>query len=170
MAYRLLEQDRYLFRTIFDGKIDFNNPLIKRSFGTKNETGPSTAVTSGLSYCVSIPCDFSLGIVMLELIERRTIEVINNQYDCLVGILTTPSEAQRPVAVKHCYRRRNKRGVKLAKRLPIFSDCNPNHRKVMKRCIGGLDAAFESLQEDYFRDEVEDLNFYCDKNDIEGCV
>jgi hypothetical protein len=49
----------------------------------------------------------------------------------------------------------------------------------MKRCIGGLDAAFESLEDGDFRDEVEqkiilpleeDLKFYCDKGYIEDCV
>ena len=69
--------------------------------------------------------------------------------------------------------------VNFAKRLAISADCSPNYKKVMKRCIGGLDTAFESLEEDSFRDEVEekiilpleeDLKFYCDKKYVEDCV
>ncbi|OGE47224.1 hypothetical protein PENARI_c054G09299 [Penicillium arizonense] len=88
------------FPLFSDGKIDFNNPLIKRSFGSKDETGSSASVT-------------------------------------------------------------------------------PNYKKVLKRCIGGLDAAFESLEQGALKDEVEqkiilpleeDLKFYCDKNCIADCV
>lgn len=61
--------------------------------------------------------------------------------------------------------------VELTKRLANSADCSPNYKKVMKRCIGGLDAAFESMEDGDFRDEVEqkiilpleeDLKFYCD--------
>lgn len=49
----------------------------------------------------------------------------------------------------------------------------------MKRCIGGLDAAFSSLEEEQFRNEVdekivlpleENLKFYCDKKAVEECI
>lgn len=54
----------------------------------------------------------------------------------------------------------------------------------MKRCIGGLDAAFELPEDDIFKNEIirdevekkiilpleEDLKWYCEKNYIEDCV
>jgi hypothetical protein len=49
----------------------------------------------------------------------------------------------------------------------------------VKRCIGGLDAAFSSLEEEQLRNEVdekivlpleEDLKFYSDKKVVEDCI
>ena len=77
------------FPCFSDGKIDFNNPLIKRGFGSEEKQN-SMAFTSGLSNCGSVPCLFSLGVVLLELIERQSIETMkNNSYDdsvCTLGI------------------------------------------------------------------------------------
>ncbi len=69
--------------------------------------------------------------------------------------------------------------AELTKRLASSVDCTPNYKRVIKRCIGGLDAAFESLEDDGLRDEVErkiilpleeDLKFYCDTTYIEDCM
>lgn len=68
--------------------------------------------------------------------------------------------------------------------LACLADCGPNYRKVMKRCIGGLDAAFEIPKDDIFKNEVlrdeverkiilpleEDLKWYCEKTYIEDCI
>ncbi|KAJ5556262.1 hypothetical protein N7494_000177 [Penicillium frequentans] len=78
------------FPSFSDGKIDFNNALIKRGFGSE-ETQNSMAPTSGLIEYGSVPCLFSLGIVLLELIERQSIENMNiGLHDDLVGALGIP--------------------------------------------------------------------------------
>jgi hypothetical protein len=78
------------FPCFSDGKIDFNNGLIKRGFGSEKKQIPM-ASTSGLNDCGSVPCLFSLGIVLLELIERQSIETMKSYtYDDPVGTLGTP--------------------------------------------------------------------------------
>jgi hypothetical protein len=57
--------------------------------------------------------------------------------------------------------------------------CGPNYKHAVLRCISGLDAIYTSLQEDRFRDEVEekilcpleeDLKLWCSKASIEECM
>lgn len=58
-------------------------------------------------------------------------------------------------------------------------DCAANYKNSVLRCVSGLDAAYTSLREDKFRDEVEekivsplenDLKFYCNKESVEDCI
>lgn len=62
------------FARFSDGKVDFNNPLIEHNFGIENDMSGPIGVVSRSGFSGSIPCLFSLGIVLLELVERRTFE------------------------------------------------------------------------------------------------
>ncbi|KAJ5176078.1 uncharacterized protein N7482_001955 [Penicillium canariense] len=142
------------------GRIDFNNPLIRRTFGSKTNTEPFLASrVPQIRADGSIPCLFSLGIVLLELSYRQTFESLKDPKENLL-----PPEYADLVT---------------GRRLVNSIDCSPNFKKVMKRCISGLDPAFDSLAEDSLRDEVEekivqpleeDLKFYCDKDFVEDCL
>lgn len=82
------------FTRYANGKIDFNSPLIRRTFGSVDTTGALTASGAPvISADGSIPCLFSLGIVLLELSYRQTFESLKNQNeDSLVSILEVLSE------------------------------------------------------------------------------
>lgn len=56
---------------------------------------------------------------------------------------------------------------------------SPNYKNAVLRCIVGLDAAYQSLTEVKFQDEVEDkivfllaedLKTYCAKRSVEACL
>lgn len=66
-----------------------------------------------------------------------------------------------------------------ARRLTDELVCGPYFKNAVLRCICGLDAIYTSLEEDAFRDEVEekivcpleeDLKFYCGKTSINECI
>ncbi|KAL4795119.1 hypothetical protein BDV19DRAFT_389522 [Aspergillus venezuelensis] len=59
-----------------------------------------------------------------------------------------------------------------------MDDVGPSYTASVQRCIFGVDAACTSLEEDKFRDEVEEkiifplaehLRFFCGKETVEEC-
>ena len=69
-----------LFLRSLDGKVDFDSPFIRRSFGTRNMNLASKSESvPKLHFNASIPCLFSLGIVLLELWYRGLFEDQKNE-------------------------------------------------------------------------------------------
>jgi hypothetical protein len=69
-----------LFLRSLDATVDFNGPLIRRSFETRNMD--LTDISQSLPkpwLNASIPCLFSLGIVLLELWYREVFENLKNE-------------------------------------------------------------------------------------------
>ncbi|KAJ5768754.1 Synaptobrevin [Penicillium odoratum] len=138
-------------------KVDFNNPLIRRSFGPR--LGLASLSNSLPNLYWNIPCPFSPGVVILELWYRQALEKLKN-------------ETERKMPPEYS-------DVLTARRLASEMDCSPNYKNSVQRCVSGLDAAYTSLMEDKFRAEVEekiiypleeDLRFYCNKDSIEDCI
>lgn len=76
-----------------DSTVDFDNPLIRRSFGAQNIDLASISEGLPKPYLnASIPCLFSLGVVLLELWYREVFEDLGNEGERnIVGlILETP--------------------------------------------------------------------------------
>lgn len=68
------------FLRSLDGTVDFDKPLIRRSFGTQNIDLASVARILPKPYLsASIPCLFSLGIVLLEVWYRQRFEGLKNE-------------------------------------------------------------------------------------------
>ncbi|KAK5787561.1 hypothetical protein VI817_010058 [Penicillium citrinum] len=141
-----------------DGKVDFGSPFIRRHFQTFDLTGLADNLPKTRPIA-SIPCLFSLGIVLLELWYREQFDNLKNDYE-----RNMPSEFSDHVA---------------SRRLVEEMDCLPNYKHSVLRCLFGVDAAYNSLVEDKLRDEVqekillpleEDLKFYCAKESIEDCM
>ncbi|CAI7621684.1 unnamed protein product [Penicillium manginii] len=153
------KSDIFFLRSL-DMTIDFDSPLIRRSFGTQEIDLASMSENLPKFYLnASIPCLFSLGIVLLELWYREVFEELKTEVERKM-----PSEFSDPLT---------------ARRLANEMDCGPNYRNSVLRCVSGLDAVYTSLAEDKFRDEVEgkilfpleeDLKFYCDKTLVEDCI
>ncbi|KAJ5397932.1 Synaptobrevin [Penicillium cosmopolitanum] len=142
------------------GVIDFDNPLIGRTFGARgydlncvSETLPRPTLHA------SIPCLFSLGIVLLELKYRRLFEDLKSEVE-----RSMPPEFSDSMA---------------ARRLTDEMIGSTNYQDAVVRCILGLDAAYRSLAEERFQKEVEekiisliaeDLKIYCAKTSVEACL
>ncbi|CAG8365028.1 unnamed protein product [Penicillium salamii] len=163
-----------------DGIVDFNNPLIRRNFGSQGRDASQRSLDMPRPYLVaSIPCLFSLGIVLLELWHGKILEDLKNEAEKNLVRLS------RSLMSSHHHHKSNR------EKPPQFSDplcarrlteemvCGPNFRNAVLRCISGLDAVYKSLEEDAFRDEVEekivcpleeDLKFYCGKTSINECI
>ncbi|KZN89723.1 hypothetical protein EN45_083530 [Penicillium chrysogenum] len=149
-----------LFLRSLDATVDFNGPLIRRSFETRNMD--LTDISQSLPkpwLNASIPCLFSLGIVLLELWYREVFENLKNEAERKM-----PPEFSDPLA---------------ARRLANEMNSGPNYKNSVLRCISGLDAVYTSLTEEKFQNEVEekilspleeDLKFYCDIKSIEDCI
>ncbi|KAJ5159822.1 Synaptobrevin, partial [Penicillium canariense] len=145
------------------GIIDFDNPLIGRTFGASSFT--MTSLSKNLPHPMlnmlnaSIPPLFSLGIVLLELRYRRLFEDLKTEHERTM--IPTNSD------------------LWAASRLTADMLGSPNYQNVVRRCIFGLDAAYRSLTEANFQAEVEykilcplaeDLKTYCDKGSVEACL
>ena len=66
-----------------------------------------------------------------------------------------------------------------ARRLAYDMVGSPNYQNAVLRCILGLDAAYRTLTEAKFHDEVEDkivsllaedMKTYCDERSVEACL
>ncbi|KAJ5157472.1 Synaptobrevin [Penicillium canariense] len=65
-----------------DGTVDFDSPLIRRSFGTRNIDLLSMSEALPKAHLgTSIPCLFSLGVVLLELWYREVFEDLKNEVE-----------------------------------------------------------------------------------------
>ncbi|CAG8386127.1 unnamed protein product [Penicillium salamii] len=147
------------FACSIDGTVDFNNPFIRRTFGSQSCDTIFSGKRFSRPYLVSsVPCLYSLGIVLLELWYGNIIDNMKNQDERHM-----PAQFSDPVC---------------AQRLTKEMDCSPNYKNAVLRCICGLDAVYTSLEEDAFRDEVEekiigpleeDLKYFCDKQSIDQC-
>jgi hypothetical protein len=63
-----------------DGRVDFDNPLIRRSFGSRGIDLSMLAQSLPRPYLSSsIPCLFSLGVVLLELWYQNTLANMKNE-------------------------------------------------------------------------------------------
>ncbi|CAG7996329.1 unnamed protein product [Penicillium salamii] len=145
-----------------EGTVDFDNPLIRRSFGSGSQNCNASSPSRNLPrpYLVaSIPCLFSLGVVLLELWYGKVLESLKNEDE-----RNMPPQFSDPLC---------------ARRLTDELVCGPYFKNAVLRCICGLDAIYTSLEEDAFRDEVEekivcpleeDLKFYCGKTSINECI
>ncbi|CAG8220104.1 unnamed protein product [Penicillium salamii] len=145
-----------------EGTVDFDNPLIRRSFGSGSQNCNVSSPSRNLPrpYLVaSIPCLFSLGVVLLELWYGKVLESLKNEDE-----RNMPPQFSDPLC---------------ARRLTDELVCGPYFKNAVLRCICGLDAVYTSLEEDAFRDEVEekivcpleeDLKFYCGKTSINECI
>ncbi|KGO37601.1 Synaptobrevin [Penicillium expansum] len=153
-------KDDILFLRSLDGTVDFDGPLIRRSFETRNMD--LTSISQNLPrpwLNASIPCLYSLGIVLLELWYREIFENLKNEAERKM-----PPEFSDPLA---------------ARRLANEMDSGPNFKNSALRCISGLDAVYTSLTEEKFQNEVEekilspleeDLKFYCNIRSIEDYI
>ncbi|OKP12095.1 hypothetical protein PENSUB_2453 [Penicillium subrubescens] len=160
LAHRLLEQSDISFLRSSYGVIDFDNPLVGRTFGNSSYT--MTSMSPSLPRPMmhaSIPCLFSLGIVLLEL-----------RYRTLFEDLKTDQEQTMIPEISD---------LATARRLAYDMVGSPNHQNAVLRCILGLDAAYRSLTEAKFQDEVEekivfllaeDLKINCAKPSVEACL
>ncbi|KAJ5937074.1 Synaptobrevin [Penicillium verhagenii] len=142
-----------------DATVDFDNPLIRRSFGPQGVDIATLSSSLPTLYLNSIPCLFSLGVVLMELWYRKVFADLKNETE-----KSMPPEFSDALA---------------ARRLASEMDCGPNYKNSVLRCVSGLDAVYTSLSEDKFRDEVEekiispledDLKFYCNKSSVEDCI
>ncbi|KAK2767585.1 hypothetical protein FQN54_003743 [Arachnomyces sp. PD_36] len=154
------KEDIFFIRSS-DGTVNFGNPLIRRSFGPVSKVC-ATRDSSKPRISSSIPCLFSLGIVLIELWHGQPFEDLKN-------------DSERAMACQA----QELSDRMTADRLVDSIECGPNYSKAVVRCIFGLDAAYTSLVEDKFRDEVEEkimfpleenLKFYCDKTSVEECL
>lgn len=68
------------FACSIDGTVDFNNPFIRRTFGSQSCDTVSSGKRFSRPYLVSsVPCLYSLGIVLLELWYGNVIDNMKNQ-------------------------------------------------------------------------------------------
>lgn len=73
-------KDDILFLRSLDSTVDFDSPLIRRSFETRNIDLTSISQSLPRPWLnASIPCLFSLGIVLLELWHREVFENLKNE-------------------------------------------------------------------------------------------
>ncbi|KAL4922422.1 hypothetical protein BDW62DRAFT_52832 [Aspergillus aurantiobrunneus] len=150
------------FLQMLDGTANVTNPLVQRSFGSTSQPhcGAKRPVPS---FNQSIPCLFSLGIVLIELWHWKPFSQLkSHDENAMISHLQEYSD------------------LLTADRLvKAMDDAGPFYTDVVKRCIFGIDAARTSLEEDKFRDEVEEkimfpleehLRFFCGKKTVEECL
>ncbi|CAG8112686.1 unnamed protein product [Penicillium salamii] len=114
-----------------DGTVDFNNPLIQRNFGSQVCNSSQPSLDMPRPYLVaSIPCLFSLGIVLLELWHGQILEDLKNEAE-----KNLPAQFSDPLC---------------ARRLTDEMVSGPYFQNAVLRCISGLDAVYKSLEEDVF--------------------
>ncbi|KAJ5622759.1 Synaptobrevin [Penicillium lividum] len=110
-------------------KVDFDNPLIRRSFGPRLELASLSDSLPNLY--LNIPCLFSLGVVLLELWYREALEKLKNEtarkmvdiFPCIPWLPLTifqPPEYYDDLT---------------ARRLASEMDCSPNYKNSVLRCV-----------------------------------
>ncbi|KAL4953680.1 hypothetical protein BDW69DRAFT_164806 [Aspergillus filifer] len=145
-----------------DGIPKLNDPLVQQVFGSNSQAAYSNNANS-IRLGASIPCLFSLGLVLIELWHWKP----------FAELKTDQEKAMMNAPVPEIF------DIMAADRLvKAMDDAGPSYTASVQRCIFGVDAACTSLEEDKFRDEVEEkiifplaehLRFFCGKETAEEC-